>query len=105
MGRQRSLAYLRASVLTPDSDLTHGFSTIRVVTRDGKSIVGIEKNFDNFSFQLIDLSGEYYSFLREDVASVTRESRSLMPSTYAKSLSANEIDDLVAYLSSLRSAR
>lgn len=105
VGRQRSLAFLRASVLTPDSDLTHGFSTIRVVTRDGKSIVGVEKNFDNFSFQLIDLSGNYYSFLREDVASVTRESRSLMPSTYAKSLSKGEIDDLLAYLSSLRSAR
>ena len=105
VGRQRSLAYLRASVLTPDSDLTHGFSTLRVVTRDGKSIVGVEKNFDNFTFQLVDLSGNYYSFLREDVASVSRESRSLMPSTYGKSLSVSEINDLLAYLSSLRSAR
>ena len=105
VGRQRSLAYLRASVLTPDSDLTHGFSTIRVVTRDGKNIVGVEKNFDNFSFQLVDLSGNYYSFLREDVASVTRESRSLMPSSYGKSLSGTEINDLLAYLSSLRGTR
>ena len=102
VGRQRSLAYLRASILTPDSALMHGFSTIRVVTRDGKTIVGVEKNFDNFSFQLIDLSGNYYSFLREDVASVTRESRSLMPSTYGQSLSATDVDDLLAYLSSLR---
>jgi len=105
VGRRRSLAYLRASILTPDSDLTHGFSTIRVVTRDGKTIVGVEKNFDNFSFQVVDLSGNYYSFLLEDVASVTRESRSLMPSTYGKSLSESEMNDLLAYLISLRGTR
>ena len=105
VGRQRSLRYLRASVLTPDSDLTHGYSTIRVVTRDGKTIVGVEKSFDNFSFQLVDLAGNYYSFLREDVASVMRESRSLMPSTYGKLLSGNEIDDLLAYLSGLKGGR
>ncbi len=105
VGRQRSLAYLRASILTPDSDLTRGYSTIRVVTRAGKTIVGVEKSFDNFSFQLIDLAGNYYSFLREDVASVKRESKSLMPSTYGKQLSGSEINDLLAYLSSLRSGR
>jgi putative heme-binding domain-containing protein len=105
VGLLRSLGYLRASILTPDSDLTRGYSTVRVTTRDGKTIVGVEKSLDNFSCQLIDLSGKYYSFLREEVASVKRESRSLMPSTYGKSLSGSEIDDLLAYLSSLRSKR
>lgn len=105
VGRQRSIAYLTASLLRPDADVTTGYATVTVVTRDGKKIVGIERNFDNFSAQFVDLSGEYYSFLREDVTSMTREPRSLMPSTYGKLLNETEVNDLVAYLSSLRGAR
>jgi len=101
-GRQRSAAYIRASVLTPDADLTPGYATITVVTRDGRKIVGVERGLDNFSGQLMDLSGNYYSFLKEDVSSMQREFRSLMPSTYGQLLSESEINDLLAYLSTLR---
>jgi putative heme-binding domain-containing protein len=104
VGRQRSLSYLRTSVLKPDADLTAGYGTLRVVLKDGKSITGVERNLDNFSAQLVDLSGKYYSFVREDVTSITRENRSLMPS-YEKVLSPGELDDLLAYLISLRGAR
>ncbi len=34
-GRQRSLAYLRESVLTPDADVTDGYATVSVMTRAG----------------------------------------------------------------------
>jgi quinoprotein glucose dehydrogenase len=104
-GRRRSVGYLRASVVTPDADLTPGFATITVTKKDGKKVVGVEKSVDNFSAQLIDLSGHYYSFLRDDVASVKLEPVSLMPSTYGKTLSGSELDDLVAYLNSLRGGR
>jgi cytochrome c oxidase cbb3-type subunit 3 len=105
IGRRRSVAYLSASVLKPDADVTPGFATIAVVTRDGKKIVGVERNFDNFSAQFVDLAGKYYSFVREDVISMTREPRSLMPSTYGKMLSDAEMNDLLAYLHSLRGER
>jgi putative heme-binding domain-containing protein len=104
-GRRRSVSYLRASVVTPDADVTPGFATITVVKKDGKKIVGVQKSFDNFSAQLIDLSGRYYSFLRDDVASIKLEPVSLMPSNYGKTLSGSEIDDVVAYLNSLRGVR
>jgi len=105
VGRQRSVAYLTTSLLKPDADITPRYGTVTVVTRDGKKIVGVERNFDNFSAQLVDVSGKYYSFEREDVTSMKREPKSLMPSTYGKLLSPGEVDDLVAYLSSLRGAR
>src|SRR5258708_5767621 len=101
VGRQRSLKYLRASVVTPDSDITPGYGTVKVVQKDGKTISGVERSLDNFSVQLIDLSGKYHSFVREDVTSITREQRSLMPS-YEKVLTPSEMDDLLAYLVSLR---
>jgi cytochrome c oxidase cbb3-type subunit III len=102
VGRQRSAAYLRTSILKPNATLTPGYGTVTVVTRDGKTIIGVEKGYDNFSVQLIDLSGNYYSFLREDMTSRKREPRSLMPATYGQLLKESEIDDLVAYLVSLR---
>jgi len=104
VGRQRSLAYLKASIVTPDADITPGYGTVRVVLKDGKTVQGVERSVDNFSAQLIDLSGKYQSFVREDVTSITREPRSLMPS-YQKSLTPAELNDLVAYLTSLRGVR
>ncbi len=104
VGRQRSLKYLKASVVTPDADITSGYGTVKVVLKNGKSISGIERNVDNFSTQLIDLSGKYYSFVREDVTSISREARSLMPS-YETAFTPTELNDLLAYLVSLRGNR
>jgi len=102
VGRQRSLAYLKESILTPSVDLTIGYPTITVVTRDGKTVVGVQRAFDTFSVQLVDVGERYHSFFRSDVASVKREFRSLMPDTYRTLFTAAELDDLLAYLSSLR---
>jgi putative heme-binding domain-containing protein len=100
-GRQRSLAYLRESVVAPDADISPGYATIAVVTRDGKRITGLEKGFDNFSARLMDLSGRYYSFQKDDVTSIQREYRSLMPSNYGTLLGDRELQDLVAFLATL----
>src|SRR5262249_11749700 len=97
-GRQRSLAYLRDSVGAPDADISPNSATITVVTRDGRKIVGVEKGFDNFWAALMDVSGRYHSFQRQDVRSIDREYRSLMPSTYERLFSPRELDDLVAFL-------
>jgi putative heme-binding domain-containing protein len=104
-GRQRSLAYLRESVLSPDADITRGYTTITVVTREGKKLVGVEKNFDNFSAQFMDVSGRMYSFFKDDVTSMQREYRSVMPSNYSRLFSERELDDLLAYLVSLEGQR
>ena len=58
-------------------------------------------NIDNFSVQLMDLREEIHSYLRDEVRSIEREPKSLMPS-YARMLSGSEIDDVLAYLVSLR---
>ena len=101
IGRTRSLQYLRDSVVSPDADLTPGFNTITVVTRAGKKIVGVQRGFDNFSAQLMDAQENYYSFMKSDVTSVKREFRSLMPGAYGKMFAKAELDDLVAYLTTL----
>lgn len=101
VGRQRSLKYLRTSINTPDSDITPGYGTIQVVLKNGKTISGVERNIDNFSVQFLDLSGQYHSFVTENVTSITRPPGSLMPA-YTKVFSAGELNDLLAYLLTLR---
>ncbi|MGH9668457.1 MAG: c-type cytochrome [Bryobacteraceae bacterium] len=100
-GRQRSYAYLRSSIVEPNLDIADGYHTLTVVTPDGRTITGIERGLDNFTAQLSDASGKFYSFDKSQVGSVRRETRSLMPDNYGAVLSAAEIDDLLAYLSGL----
>jgi putative heme-binding domain-containing protein len=102
-GRERSLAFLRESVLTPNSDLRPEYATLTAVKRDGTKIVGVG-SLDNFTVQITDMAGNYYSFSRSDLASCARELKSLMPDNYSQTLKPAEIDDLMAYLVSLRGA-
>ena len=102
IGRTRSAAYLRESIVDVNADLSTGYYTITVVTKDGNKIVGAQRGFDNFSAQLMDAGEKFYSFQKSDVTSMKREFRSLMPDNYRKMFSDAELDDLVAYLASLR---
>ena len=104
-GRRRSAAYLRESVVSPGADVTPGYATITVVTKDGKKIVGAQRGYDDFSAQLMDASETYYSFQKSDVTSIRQEYKSLMPNTYGKMFSGPELNDLVAYMASLRATR
>jgi putative heme-binding domain-containing protein len=100
-GRSRTPQYLRESVVSPNADITPGYDTIIVLTRDGKTIQGTQRGFDNFSAQLVDIQGNYYSFLKSEVSSIQRDETSQMPGGYQRVFSKAELDDLVAYLSSL----
>lgn len=103
IGRERSLAFLRESVLTPDSDVKSQYATITIVKRDGTKISGIGE-LDSFTAQVTDAAGNYYSLERRDLASAKRELKSLMPGNYGSLLTPAEIDDLLAYLFSLGGA-
>jgi putative heme-binding domain-containing protein len=104
VGRQRSLAYLRESLVAPSDDLTPGYFTVTVVTPDGKTITGVQRGYDNFSVQLLDMNEKFYSFQRSQVRSVKREYRSLMPDSYSRTFSPVEMDNVLAYLVRLRGA-
>lgn len=102
IGRSRSVAHLRESILAPDQDLPPGYYLVEVVTADGATVRGIGLGYDDFSAQLRDSAGRLHSYLRDDVRSIKREFASLMPGNYAETLSETQQRDLVAYMQSLR---
>jgi cytochrome c oxidase cbb3-type subunit 3 len=104
VGRRRNPQYLEESVVKPDADVSIPFRTFEITMRSGQSVTGIRLNEDDVSIQLRDRTGNLRSFLKENIVEIRRDRPSLMPS-YGASLARKELEDLVAYLSSLRGAQ
>jgi cytochrome c oxidase cbb3-type subunit III len=115
IGRRRSAAYLRRALVEPAADVPQSFNSfrsdvslpenfvlVRVTTRDGQAASGVRVNEDTFSIQLRDLAGIVHSFLKSDLAELHKDwGTSPMP-PFGGVFTADELDDLVAYLASLR---
>lgn len=104
VGRRRNLQYLEESLVTPDADVPIRYRAIQVVTKSGQTIAGIRLNEDDISVQLRDDKDNLRSFLKDNVREILHDKPSLMP-PYGSTLSKKEIEDVVAYLSSLRGAQ
>jgi putative heme-binding domain-containing protein len=101
IGVTRSPESLRLALVNPDAEIEREYFTVVAVTRGGQTFRGITLNEDDLSIQIRDSDGTPRSFLKDDLKSVRRERRSLMPS-YAARLTPAEIDDLISYLRTLR---
>jgi putative heme-binding domain-containing protein len=97
IGLTRTPQALRLSIVDPDAEIVPEYVTVLVTPKKGAKIEGICLNEDDLSIQIRDPAGALHSFLRDDLKSVQREDRSLMP-PFAGKLSAAEIDNVVAYL-------
>lgn len=101
-GAARAPNYLAQSIRKAGADITWGFHTVTVVMPDGKRITGVRRNEDTFSIQLMDASERIHSYLKRNLKEVVQEERSLMPDYNERALSERDLQDLVAYLESLR---
>jgi cytochrome c oxidase cbb3-type subunit 3 len=116
IGELRSADYLRQAITSPGKRLPRNtlpvpargyaeFLLVRVVTSDGKEIRGNRMNEDTLTIQLRDATNKIYSFRKSDVKTIEPlPGKSLMPS-FDNRLNKTELDDLVAYLSTLRGAQ
>jgi putative heme-binding domain-containing protein len=114
VGASRPVSYLIDSIRQPDKELSSGmldpnnhyglplvYDTVTVVTGSGESITGIARSEDTFSIQLLATNQSLQFFLKKDVK-VTHERKSLMPPYPEDTLSAPQLQDLIAYLETLR---
>jgi cytochrome c oxidase cbb3-type subunit 3 len=101
VGRRRGPKYLEESLLKPEADVPIRYRAIQVTTKSGQMFAGIRLNEDDLSIQLRDTGDNLRSFLKDNVKEIRRDRPSLMPA-YGPLLTNKELEDLVAYLSSLR---
>jgi putative heme-binding domain-containing protein len=112
VGSSRSRAYLVESIREPSRQLTRNggfgesvtlkYDTVTAVTADGRTIVGVPMNEDTFTVQLMDTNERVHSLDKKTLKSFRHENRSLMPAYDAGRLANADLDDVVAYLQSLR---
>jgi putative heme-binding domain-containing protein len=98
-GSTRPLPQLRQDILDPDAGGAAGYRTVTVVLRNGATLHGVARNFTDYSLQLQDKDGNLRLLSMAEVRQVTVGKGSPMPKDYAKRLSAQELDNILAYLS------
>jgi putative heme-binding domain-containing protein len=98
VGRLRSTEYLRQSIVEPDADVPQRYWIVKTKAADGTAISGFRLNEDTYTVQILDVDGNLRSCNKTEPFTI--EKKSLMPS-YKGRLSAEQIEDLVAYLASL----
>ena len=98
IGGRRSAAELERALLDPAADVAPANRTYRVVLQDGSTVTGRLLGHDTFTVQMLDTHEQLRSFTKSEL----REqgfAPSPMPPYRA---TAQEIADMVSYLSSLR---
>lgn len=101
IGERRSPEDLLNDILNPHADVAPRWWTIRVTGKDGTIREGLRMNEDSFSLRIMDDDANLWSYPKNQIESFERVETSTMPS-YAQTLSDGEVDNLVAYLFSLR---
>ncbi|MDX1981838.1 MAG: c-type cytochrome [Bryobacteraceae bacterium] len=104
VGAKRSPAHLRNKLLKPESELPDDFRLVQLTAKDGRKISGVRLNEDTWSIQVRDFSDKFHSFWKQDLVETKVEKRTPMPS-YQGLMTGEELDNVVAYLTSLRGNR
>ncbi len=115
VGARRGPGHLREALLDPAAALPRGMTAmprdfvdyliVRVVDADGNQTRGMRMNEDTYTLQLKDARGVIRSFYKPELRELEREfDRSLMQS-YRGRLTADQIEDLVAYMATLTGAQ
>jgi cytochrome c oxidase cbb3-type subunit III len=104
IGTIRQPTELQEKIIDPNKDVRPGNRSVEIVMKDGSKISGHLLNQDTFTVQVLDTRERLVSVSRSDVRDVTFLRDSPMPS-YRGRLTTDEVNDLVAYLISLKGLR
>lgn len=105
IGIARARAALARQIRGGMTDVKTGYEPVTLTTPGGEQIQGLKKNEDLFSVQIMDTTERIQGYLREDMRAVTNGTQSAMPAFSPERLSDADLDDLLAYLTSLQGAK
>jgi putative heme-binding domain-containing protein len=104
IGTARSRSALVREIRRPSEWIPPAFETVTVTLKEGQKIRAIKKNEDVFSIQIMDTRERIQGYLKSAVQDVVYEKTSLMPEYGPDRLNESDLNDLLAYLSTLRGA-
>ena len=104
IGSFRRAVELQRSIVEPGAEVRSDSRSVRVVMRDGATVTGRLLNQDTFTIQLLDSNARLRLIEKSSVREFTILKESPMPS-YRDTLDAQELADVVTYLTSLKGRR
>lgn len=102
VGFRRSAAFLRKTLIDPQSTIAEGFMFLELITKDKRRISGIRLGEDTYTIQLRDLSDRLYSFWKRDLLEIHKDDTHTPMPSFRGTFSDAEMEDVIAYLLSLR---
>jgi putative heme-binding domain-containing protein len=105
IGSRRSAVHLRESMVAPEATMAGSYVFASVTMADGRKFAGQKLFEDTFTILVRDLEGNNHAVDKAQAREIVKNpKRSPMPS-YKDKLSSTELDDLVAYLASLKESK
>lgn len=112
-GTARSEDYIVDSIRNPSRRLAQGISeamkefsqeyeTVTVTDERGQKFQGVVLNEDNFTLQMMDTREQLHLFEKDKLRSLDKSRESLMPRYDEKTLPEKDLQDIVAYLLSVK---
>lgn len=102
IGARRNATFLRQTVLKPAATLPEGFLYVSATPASGAAVRGIRVNEDSFTIQLRDAAGRHHSFRKSELKDLRRLTGETPMPSYEGQITGAALDDLVAYLASLK---
>jgi cytochrome c oxidase cbb3-type subunit 3 len=102
IGAKRGAARLRETLRTPVRTIPEGFLLLDAMTPSGERIRGIRLNEDSFTIQIKDMQNWIYSFRKSELRELHKLYNETPMPSYERVFSADEIEDVVAFLASQR---
>ena len=105
VGTSRARSMLTRQIRGAVEEFASGYEPVTLTTAGGRQVHGVKKNEDLFSVQIMDSSERIQGYLREDLKQVTNEKKSAMPAFDIDRLSQSDLEDVLAYLATMRGAK
>lgn len=110
IARTRAPQFIVESILDPRAYIAPEYEMLTIVTKDGKEITGKKRylydhrgNEDTKTVQILDDSGKLWTtYFKKDLKSSSVPPTGVMPENFADILSVRQMEDLMAYLLTLK---
>lgn len=102
IGSNRAVRDLIESIVFPSATIVRDYEPYSVITVDGRTLTGLIVRESEESITVQQPTGDPIIVRRENIDEMLPSSVSVMPSDLDKSLTEEELADLVAYLASLK---
>jgi putative heme-binding domain-containing protein len=104
IGKKLSRQALHESILYPNAGISHNYETHALVLEDGNVLTGIVVSRTPDSIAIRDSEAITRTVQNSQIEEIVKQDVSLMPSDLQKVLTAQELVDIVAYMTTLQKA-